>query len=95
MIGLSKQKLSNEREDGVFCFGSSWSQWFGVGLGAAGLILVVWVHHTLRRHWSTNLLLKEEHTLVTGGPYRWARHPMYTALLDFSQDWHLYLLAGW
>jgi len=24
---------------------------------------------------------KKEHALVTHGPYRWVRHPMYTALL--------------
>ena len=78
----------------------SWSQWLGVGLGAAGLILLVWVHHTLGRRWSTNLQLREEHTLVTGGPYRWARHPMYTALFSFfaglvlvSASWLVALLV--
>ena len=60
-----------------------WCRWFGVGLGTASLILLVWVHHTLGRHWSTNLQLKGEHTLVTSGPYRWVRHPMYTALFGF------------
>ena len=77
-----------------------WSQWLGVGLGAAGLILLVWVHHTLGRRWSTNLQLRDEHTLVTGGPYRWARHPMYTALFSFfaglvlvSASWLVALLV--
>jgi protein-S-isoprenylcysteine O-methyltransferase Ste14 len=77
-----------------------WSQWLGVGLGAAGLILLAWVHHTLGRHWSANLQLKEEHTLVTSGPYRWARHPMYTALFGFfaglvlvSASWLVALLV--
>jgi protein-S-isoprenylcysteine O-methyltransferase Ste14 len=78
-----------------------WCQWLGAGLGAAGLILLVWVHHTLGSHWSTNLQLKEEHTLVTSGPYRWARHPMYTALFGFfaglvlvSASWLVALLVA-
>ncbi|MBN1886828.1 MAG: isoprenylcysteine carboxylmethyltransferase family protein [Thermoflexales bacterium] len=60
-----------------------WLRWMGVVMGGLGLLLLVWVHDTLGRHWSTNLQLKEVHTLVTGGPYRWARHPMYTALFAF------------
>ena len=71
-----------------------WSQWFGVGLGAVGLILLVWVHHTLGRHWSTNLQLKQEHTLVTSGPYRWARHPMYTALFGLFAGL-VFVAASW
>lgn len=78
----------------------AWSRWLGVGLGAIGLVLLIWVHHTLGRHWSTNLQFKEEHTLVTSGPYRWARHPMYTALFSFfaglalvSANWLVVLLV--
>ena len=61
----------------------AWSRWLGVGLSVIGLFLLIWVQHTLGRHWSTNLQLIERHTLVTSGPYRWARHPMYTALFSF------------
>ncbi len=57
-----------------------WSRWTGVGLGVISLPLLIWVHHTLGRHWSTNLQLKQNHTLIAEGPYRWVRHPMYTAL---------------
>jgi protein-S-isoprenylcysteine O-methyltransferase Ste14 len=78
----------------------TWSRWLGVGLGVAGLLLLIWVQHTLGRHWSTNLQLGEEHTLVTSGPYRWARHPMYTALFGFfvglalvSASWLVVLLV--
>ncbi len=60
-----------------------WSRWAGVALGIASLRLLVWVHHTLGQHWSTNLQLREEHHLVTIGPYRWVRHPMYTVLFIF------------
>lgn len=78
----------------------AWVRWLGVGFGVAGLLLLIWVHHTLGRHWSTNLQLREEHTLVTIGPYHWARHPMYTALFSFfvglalvSATWLIALLV--
>jgi protein-S-isoprenylcysteine O-methyltransferase Ste14 len=61
----------------------TWSRWMGVGLGVLSLPLLIWVHHTLGRHWSTNLQLKQNHTLITEGLYRWVRHPMYTALFGF------------
>jgi protein-S-isoprenylcysteine O-methyltransferase Ste14 len=57
-----------------------WARWSGVGLASIGLAALVWVHAALGRHWSTTLQLRAEHTLVTTGPYRWVRHPMYTAL---------------
>lgn len=78
----------------------AWSRWLGAGLGVAGLLLLIWVQHTLGRHWSTNLQLGTEHALVTNGPYRWARHPMYTALFSFfvglalvSASWLVVLLV--
>ena len=61
----------------------AWSRWMGVGLGVLSLPLLTWVHHTLGKHWSTNLQLKQNHTLIAEGPYRWVRHPMYTALFSF------------
>jgi protein-S-isoprenylcysteine O-methyltransferase Ste14 len=78
----------------------AWSRWLGAGLGVAGLLLLIWVQHTLGRHWSTNLQLRTEHTLVANGPYRWARHPMYTALFGLfvglalvSASWLVVLLV--
>jgi len=38
-----------------------------------------WVHHVLGPNSSSTLNIRANHTLVTGGPYRWVRHPMYTA----------------
>jgi protein-S-isoprenylcysteine O-methyltransferase Ste14 len=35
---------------------------------------------TLGRQWSYTAQLVEKHQLVTGGPYRWVRHPIYTAM---------------
>ena len=57
-----------------------WAQWTGVVLGLISLPLLVWVHQALGNNFSTTLHVRDEHTLVTHGPYRWVRHPMYTVL---------------
>lgn len=78
----------------------NWLRWAGAGLGILGLSLLVWVHGTLREYWSGNLQLRSNHLLITQGPYRWARHPMYAVLmLSFvglslvSAAWPFLLLA--
>ena len=58
----------------------TWSRWVGVGLGIVSQPLFAWTHQALGRNWAAALVTKEGHTLVTSGPYRWVRHPMYTAI---------------
>ena len=36
-----------------------------------------WVLHTLGRRWTIRVIATAGETLVTGGPYRWLRHPNY------------------
>ena len=52
----------------------------GVILTAAGLLFTVWARVYLGGNWSGNVTIKESHTLVTNGPYRWVRYPIYTGL---------------
>jgi protein-S-isoprenylcysteine O-methyltransferase Ste14 len=52
----------------------------GVVLTAAGLLFTVWARVHLGGNWSGNVTVKEGHTLVTNGPYRWVRHPIYTGV---------------
>jgi protein-S-isoprenylcysteine O-methyltransferase Ste14 len=73
---------------------------FGTALGVLSLLYLIWVHQTLREFWSTVLQLRESHTLITTGPYRWIRHPMYSALIAcflslalVSAVWPLLLLT--
>lgn len=53
-------------------------RWSGAGLGAAALPLAYWVLRTLGKNITPTVETREEHELVTGGPYRWVRHPLYT-----------------
>lgn len=47
----------------------------------AGFALAVWARRHLGRNWGMPMSLKEGHELVTTGPYRYVRHPIYTGML--------------
>lgn len=51
----------------------------GYGIGLAGMALLVWSVTTLRRHGTTVLPDQPATTLVTDGPFRFRRHPIYIA----------------
>jgi protein-S-isoprenylcysteine O-methyltransferase Ste14 len=53
----------------------------GVAMLLAGLAFSVWARRWLGRNWSGIVTLKQDHELVRGGPYRFARHPIYTGIL--------------
>jgi protein-S-isoprenylcysteine O-methyltransferase Ste14 len=74
----------------------AWVQWVGLVLGITSLPLILWVQAALGSNFSTTLLVRQDHDLVTQGPYRWVRHPMYTvlfvhlvALLLLSANWFI------
>jgi len=67
----------------------NWLRWFGVGLGFLSIPFLVWVHYVLDKEWSVTLKLQADHKLVTGGPYRRIRHPMYAVLIVFELSWVL------
>jgi protein-S-isoprenylcysteine O-methyltransferase Ste14 len=53
-------------------------RWGGVVVGLATLPLIYWVLRSIGRNISETVLTKTDHRLVTHGPYRWVRHPLYT-----------------
>ena len=55
-------------------------RWLGAGLIFAGDLLFIWSHKALGSNWSPILEIRKGHTLVTDGPYRFIRHPMYAAI---------------
>ncbi len=49
-------------------------------LMATALTLFVWASATMGRNWSLVARTREDHALVTTGPFASVRHPIYTAL---------------
>lgn len=45
-----------------------------------GVLFSVWARAYLGRNWSGEVMVKIGHTLITSGPYRWVRHPIYSGL---------------
>jgi len=58
-----------------------WIRWLGVLLLAVGITLLGSAHYHLGRSFHSLVVSKDEHQLVTSGPYQWIRHPIYTAYL--------------
>lgn len=56
-------------------------RWVGVALTALGIGLAVAARIQLGRNWGMPATLKEQPDLITGGPYRVIRHPIYTGIL--------------
>lgn len=59
----------------------SWLRWTGVGIAILGFALLQWAQNTLGKNWSDTPRMIEEQSLITSGPYRFVRHPIYTAFL--------------
>jgi protein-S-isoprenylcysteine O-methyltransferase Ste14 len=53
----------------------------GLVLFAFGLGFAIWARPHIGRNWGTPMSQKDEPELVTSGPYRLIRHPIYFGLL--------------
>ncbi len=68
---------------------------------AAGILIFVfglWVfrrsHKDLGRNWSVTLEIRDKHKLISGGLYRFIRHPMYSSFLLIGLA-QAFLLPNW
>jgi protein-S-isoprenylcysteine O-methyltransferase Ste14 len=57
----------------------NWARWSGAGLGLATGGLIVWTFRSLGHNLTDTVVTRRDATLITGGPYRWVRHPFYLA----------------
>lgn len=75
---------------------------FGTGLAVFGIGFAIWARRHLGKNWSSHPAVKEGHELVTTGPYRFIRHPIYTGMLtaiigselaSFSPVWFFFFIV--
>jgi protein-S-isoprenylcysteine O-methyltransferase Ste14 len=56
-------------------------RWLGIAVALCGFALLHWSQQSLGRNWSDAPRLVVDQEVITRGPYRWIRHPIYAAFL--------------
>jgi protein-S-isoprenylcysteine O-methyltransferase len=54
-----------------------WLRWIGAPVMAAGAALHIWGMHHLGQNLTISIGTRDGHALITSGPFRWIRHPLY------------------
>jgi len=77
-----------------------WVRWLGIGIGILCTILVYWLFSSIGSSITPTSATRKEHKLVTSGPYRWVRHPLYmvgsslfVAFGMMADNWFIALLG--
>jgi protein-S-isoprenylcysteine O-methyltransferase Ste14 len=55
-----------------------WLRWTGLATGMLAVALLFWMFRSLGSNITDTVAVRREHSLVTHGPYRWIRHPLYS-----------------
>ena len=71
-----------------------WLRWSGLVIAIAGFALLQWAQVTLGKSWSDTPRMLKEQALITSGPYRTIRHPIYTAFILILGS-TLFLSSNW
>jgi protein-S-isoprenylcysteine O-methyltransferase Ste14 len=58
-----------------------WLQGIGLAVFLLGLALAVWARLYIGRNWGMPMSKKADPELVTTGPYRYIRHPIYSGII--------------
>lgn len=81
---------------GWSCALPDWARWIALALAAAGYALVAWAMVSNAFFAAINRIqVERDHHVVTGGPYRFVRHPAYTGTLVFELLTPLMLGSWW
>lgn len=75
-------------------------RWIGVVLGIVCLLGIYWLFSSIGSGITATSATRQRHALVTSGPYRWVRHPLYTfgaslflAFGMMADNWFIALLG--
>jgi protein-S-isoprenylcysteine O-methyltransferase Ste14 len=55
-----------------------WVRWIGVVIGVFCTLGIYWLFSSIGTGITPTSATRKQHQLVTSGPYRWVRHPLYT-----------------
>lgn len=69
-------------------------RWTGVALTALTALLLIWTLRSLGPNLTDTVVTRQQHTLVTRGPYHWVRHPFYDCMFLFMIGTAL-AMANW
>jgi protein-S-isoprenylcysteine O-methyltransferase Ste14 len=58
-----------------------WLAGVGLVIFAVGLAFAIWARVNIGRNWGSPMTQKDDPELVTSGPYRLVRHPIYSGIL--------------
>ena len=86
---LVAMRMSRRHGSGGFLFSNRASLftptpalgWPAAALTAIGIGFAIWARVAIGRNWSPRPAVKEQHELVTSGPYAYVRHPIYTGII--------------
>jgi protein-S-isoprenylcysteine O-methyltransferase Ste14 len=77
-----------------------WIRWLGVLIGVLCTFGIYWLFSSIGTGITPTSATRKEHRLVTKGPYRWVRHPLYTigsslfiAFGMMADNWFIALLG--
>jgi len=59
-----------------------------------GALVVTWGQQALGKNFTDTVVTRKEHTLVTNGPYRWVRNPLYSSYFVIVTGTTL-LMSNW
>lgn len=76
-------------------------RWGAIGVAVVMVPCLAWMFHSIGNNITQTVALRKNHQLVTHGPYRWIRHPLYTfGSLNFlayavvAANWFIMMWAG-
>jgi protein-S-isoprenylcysteine O-methyltransferase Ste14 len=69
--------------------------WVGLVLFWCGIALRFWSFHALGRYFTSTVQTSADQPVITGGPYRFVRHPSYAAVLLMVMGVGLFLGSWW
>ncbi len=72
----------------------NWLRWVGVGIVTLVIPLAYWSTRAIGNNVTRTVVTREDHELITHGPYRWVRHPLYAVGILFFSGLSL-IAANW